>query len=160
MMREFAIRLVSNEPTSGSSVLEHRGTTNGAGPIWTQIRPRLNRGCWERLGARLNWGLAMGIGHPPHNKQDRLDVLLRGADNVVPLRHRGDGFSDALSPLLEEALADEESTPQGIGNVLSLREENARLRALAVKLPNLAGDLPVREWKDAVAACADGPPMR
>jgi hypothetical protein len=55
----------------------------------------------------------MGIGHPPHNKQDRLDVLLRGADNVVPLRHRGDGFSDASSPLLEEALADEEPTRQG-----------------------------------------------
>jgi hypothetical protein len=98
----------------------------------------------------------MGIRHPPHNKQDRLGVLLRGADNVVPLRHR----SDALSPLLEEALRDEESPRQGIRNVLSLREENARLRALAVKLSNLVGDLPVQEWEDAVAACADGPPMR
>ena len=102
----------------------------------------------------------MGIRHPPHNKQDRLGVLLRGADNVVPLRHRSDEFFNALSPLLEEALRDEKSPRQGIRNVLSLREENARLRALAVKLSNLVGDLPVREWEDAVAACADGPPMR
>jgi hypothetical protein len=102
----------------------------------------------------------MGIGHPPHNKQNRLGVLLRAADNVVPLRHRGDEFFNALSPLLEEAVPDEESLRQGIRNVLSLREENARLRALAVKLSNLIGELPVREWEDAVAACADGPPMR
>ena len=104
----------------------------------------------------------MGIGRPPHNKQDRLGVLLRGADNVVPLRHRGDEFFDLLSPLLEEAASfpDDESPRQGIHNVLSLREENARLRALAVKLSNLIGELPVREWEDAVAACADGPPMR
>ena len=55
----------------------------------------------------------MGIGHPPHNKQDRLGVLLRAADNVVPLRHRGDEFFDTLSPLLEEAATfpDEEAAP-------------------------------------------------
>jgi hypothetical protein len=99
----------------------------------------------------------MGIGRPPHNKQDRLSALLRAADNVVPLRHQGDEFFDLLSPLLEEAasLPDDESPRQGIHNVLSLREENARLRALAVNLSNLVGDLPVREWEDAVAACAD-----
>jgi hypothetical protein len=99
----------------------------------------------------------MGIGHPPHNKQERLGVPLRAADNVVPLRHRGDEFFDTLSPLLEEAATfpDEESPRQGIHNVLSLREENTRLRGLAVKLSNLVGDLPVREWEDAVAACAD-----
>jgi hypothetical protein len=99
----------------------------------------------------------MGIGHPPHNKQDRLGVLLRAADNVVPLRRRDDEFFDALSPLLEEAATfpDDESPRQGIHNVLPVREENARLRALAVKLSNLLGDLPVREWEDAVAACAD-----
>src|SRR5258705_3658595 len=102
----------------------------------------------------------MGISHPQHNKQDRLGVLLRGADNVVPVRHRSDDFSNVLSPLLEEALRDEESPRQGIRNVLSLREENARLRALAVKLSTLVGDLPVGEWEDAVAACAAGPPMR
>src|SRR5260370_21033058 len=98
--------------------------------------------------------------NPRHNSKDRLGVLLRGADNVVPLRHRSDEFFNALSPLLEEALRDEESPRQGIRNVLSLREENARLRALAVKLSNLVGDLPVRERQDAVAACSDGPTIR
>ena len=104
----------------------------------------------------------MGIGRPPHNKQDRLSALLRAADNVVSLRHRGDEFFDLLSPLLEEAASfpDDESPRQGIHNVLSLREENARLRALAVNLSNLVGDLPVREWEDAVAACAGRPLMR
>jgi hypothetical protein len=89
----------------------------------------------------------MGFGHPPRNKQD-LGALLRAADNVVSQQHRGgDEFFDALSPLLEEVatLPDDESP-------LSLHEENARLRALAVKLSNLVGDLPVREWEDAVVA--------
>jgi hypothetical protein len=99
----------------------------------------------------------MGIGHPPHNKQDRLGVLLRAADNVVPLRHRGDKFFDTLSSLLEEAgtFPDKEAPRQRIHNILSLREENTRLRGFAVKLSNLVGELPVREWEDAVAACAD-----
>ncbi len=104
----------------------------------------------------------MGIGHLPPNKKDRLGVLLWAADNVVPLRHRGNEFFDLLLPLLEEAATfpDDESPCQGIHNVLSLFEENARLRALAVKLSNFLGDLPVREWEDALAAGADGPPMR
>ena len=38
-------------------------------------------------------------------------------------------------------------------NVLSLTKENARLRALAVGLSNLVGDLPVREWEDAARSC-------
>ena len=88
----------------------------------------------------------MGIGHPPHKKQDRL-----GVDNVVSLRHPGDDFFDVLSPLLEEAATakDDDSPRQGLHNVLSLSKENARLRALAVGLSNLLGDLPVRAWEDA-----------
>ena len=76
----------------------------------------------------------MGIGHPPRKKQDR-----PGADNVVSLRH------------LDEAATskDAESPRRGFPDVLSLAEENARLRALAVGLSNLLGDLPVREWEDA-----------
>jgi hypothetical protein len=99
----------------------------------------------------------MGIGHPPHNKQDRLGALLRAADNVAPLRHRSDEFFDTLSPLLEEAATfpDGQAPRQRIHSILSLREENTRLRGLAVKLSNLVGELPVREWEDAVAACAD-----
>jgi len=71
---------------------------------------------------------------------------------VVPLRHRGDEFFNALSPLLEEALPDEGAPRQGIRNVLSLREENARLRALAIKLSNLVGDLPISR----VGGCRSG----
>ena len=110
-------------------------------------------------GHVLNWGPAMGIGRPPHNKQDLLAGLFRAADNVVPLRHRGDEFSDVLSPLLEAAATfpNDESPRQGF---LSLLEENARLRALAVKLSNLLGDLPAREWEDAGAGGADSPPVR
>ena len=91
----------------------------------------------------------MGIGHPPRKKQDR-----PGVDKVVSLRHPDDEFFDVLSPLLEEAETskDVESPPRRFPNVLSLAEENARLRALAVGLSNLLGDLPVREWKDAARA--------
>ena len=103
-----------------------------------------------------DWGhvlireLAMGI--EPHNKQDRLGALL--------LRRRNDEFLAALVPLLEEvaALPDDEIHRQEIHNILTLRKENAKLSALAVKLSNLLGDLPVREWEDAVAAHAYGPP--
>jgi hypothetical protein len=82
----------------------------------------------------------MGIGHPPRNKKDR------PGDNVVPLRHPGDEFFDLLSPLLEEAATfkDNETPRQE-----SLSKENARLRALAVALSNLLGNLSVREWEDA-----------
>ena len=88
----------------------------------------------------------MGIGHPPHKKQDR-----PGADDVVSPRHAGDEVFDVLSPLLEEAATfkDDEFPRQGLYNVLSLSRENARLRALAVELSNLLGDLPVRDWEDA-----------
>jgi hypothetical protein len=89
----------------------------------------------------------MGIGHPPH-KKDRL-----GVDNVVSLP--GDEFFDVLSPLLEEPATakDDESPGQGLHNVLSLSKENARLRALAVGLSNLLGNLPVRAWEDAARSC-------
>ena len=91
----------------------------------------------------------MGIGHPPRKKQDR-----PGADNVVSLQHPDDEFFDVLSPLLEEAATSKDAEPprRGFPDVLSLSKENARLRALAVGLSNLLGDLPVREWEDAARA--------
>jgi len=97
-------------------------------------------------GNVLTRELAMGI--EPHNKQDRLGALL--------LRRRNDEFLAALVPLLEEvaALPDEQSHRQEIRNILTLRKENTELRALAVKLSNLLGDLPAHEWEDAVAAHA------
>ena len=93
----------------------------------------------------------MSIEHPPH--KDRLGALL--------LRRRNDELYAALVPLLEEvaALSDDESHRQEIHN-MTLRKENAKLSALAVNLSNLLGDLPVREWEDAVATHAHGPPMR
>ncbi len=69
----------------------------------------------------------MGIGHPPNNQQDRLGVLLRAVDDS----------------------SGKVAVSSNSGDVLLLLEENARLRALAVKLSNLLGDLPVREWEDA-----------
>jgi len=103
---------------------------------------------WEHVLIRE---LAMGI--EPHNKQDRLGALL--------LRRRNDESLAALLPLLEEvaALPDDELHRQEIHNILKLHKENAKLRALAVKLSNLLGDLPAGEWEDAVAH-AYGPPMR
>ena len=98
------------------------------------------------LGAVLIRGLAMSIEHPPH--KDRLGALL--------LRRRNDELYAALIPLLEEvaALPDDETHRQEIHNILTLRKENTELRALAVKLSNLLGDLPAHEWEDAVAAHA------
>ena len=76
------------------------------------------------------------------------------------LRRRNDELYAALVPLLEEvaALPDDETHRQEIHNILTLRKENAKLRALAVELSNLLGDLPVREWEDAVAPHAYDPP--
>jgi hypothetical protein len=93
----------------------------------------------------------MGIGHPPRKKQDR-----PGAGNVVSLRP-DDEFFDVLSPLLEEAATSKnaESPRQDLPSVLSLLKENARLRALAVGLSNLLGDLPARAWEDAARSCRD-----
>ena len=78
------------------------------------------------------------MGIPPNNQQDRLGVLLRAVDDS----------------------SGKVAVSSNSGDVLLLLEENARLRALAVKLSNLLGDLPVREWEDAGAAGPDGPLMR
>jgi hypothetical protein len=83
---------------------------------------------------------AMSIG--PHNKQN---LLLRGADNVLPSPHGGDDeFFDVSRPALEEVagLQRDESPQQETNDLLLLLEENARLRKLAVQLSNLLGELP------------------
>jgi hypothetical protein len=89
----------------------------------------------------------MGNGHRPRKSKDRR----RGDDNVVPLRRADDDFFEVLSPLLQEIATVEGADSPGRErrNVLSLSKENARLRALAVGLSNLLGDLPVRRWQDA-----------
>ena len=76
------------------------------------------------------------------------------------LPHQTDDFFDMLSPLLKEdaTFPNEDLPPQEPQDILSLLlEENARLRALAVALSNLLGDLPVREWEHAMAAPACRP---
>jgi hypothetical protein len=90
-------------------------------------------------GCVVIWEFAMSIG--PHNKQN---LLLRGADNVLPSPHRGDDeFFDVLGPALEEVagLQRDESPHQETNDLLLLLEENARLRKLAVQLSNLLGDI-------------------
>ena len=94
----------------------------------------------------------MGIRPPPRKKQDR-----SGVDNVVSLRQPDDEFFDVLSPLLEEAATSTHNDPPGQEphNLLWLSKENARLRALAVGLSNLLGNLPVHEWDDAARSQRD-----
>jgi hypothetical protein len=67
--------------------------------------------------------------------------------------------SDAvlLSPQLLEEFDDDESPSD---EVLRLLEENARLRALAVELSNLLGNLSGREWNAALAPVAPAIPDR
>lgn len=62
-----------------------------------------------------------------------------------------DDFFDLLMPQLGETaeFADDEAPSN---DVVWLLEENARLRALAVKLSSLVGDLSDREWRNALAA--------
>jgi hypothetical protein len=91
-------------------------------------------------GRVVIWELAMSIG--PLNEQN---LLLRGADNVLPSPHGGDDeFFDVLGPALEEVaeLQRDESPHQEANDLLLLLEENAQLRKLTVQLSNLLGDLP------------------
>lgn len=82
----------------------------------------------------------MSIG--PQNKQN---LLLRGADNVLPSPHGlDDEFFDVLVLALEEVagLQRDEAPYEEANDLLLLLEENARLRKLTVLLSNLLGDLP------------------
>ena len=73
----------------------------------------------------------MGIGYPPLNRQDRLDESPVGADEFS---------EDVLSSALQEDAGfdgDGSSNRDDDVSVLSLLEENARLRGLVIKLSNL-----------------------
>ena len=67
----------------------------------------------------------MSIGYDRLGVLIRLGGLLRAVENTLP--------ADALP---------QGQSPHGNDNLLSLLEENARLRKLAVKLSNFVGDLP------------------
>jgi hypothetical protein len=76
----------------------------------------------------LSWGSAMEIVHPFRRQRDRADRD----------PHPGDEHMDDLGPLLEENVSRGDARPHaGKADVLSLLEENARLRGLVVKLSNI-----------------------
>jgi len=88
----------------------------------------------------------MGTVHALYKKDDALGILLRAAVNATPLPEPPqDEFFDILSGPLEEPARVADGAPrQGTDDdVVLLREANARLRALAIELSNLVGDLPV-----------------
>jgi hypothetical protein len=87
----------------------------------------------------------MGTVHAFRNKDDALGVLLRAAVKAAPHPEPPhDEFFDILSGPLEEPARVTATPRQGTDNeVILLRLANARLRALAIELSNLAGDLPV-----------------
>ncbi|MGV7212705.1 hypothetical protein [Bradyrhizobium sp. UFLA05-112] len=80
---------------------------------------------------------------PPSEKQE----VISTADNTAS----SDAFG-LLSPQLLEEFDDDESPSD---EVLRLLEENARLRALAVELSNLLGNLPNRDWDAALMPAGD-----
>jgi len=88
----------------------------------------------------------MGTVHALYRKGDALGVLLRAAVSAAPLPEPPqDEFFDILSGPLEEpaGVADGAVRQGSDDDVMLLREANARLRALAIELSNLVGDLPV-----------------
>ena len=88
----------------------------------------------------------MGTVHVLYEKDDALGVLLRAVVDATPLSEPPhDEFFDVMSGLLEEpaTVSDDEAPHQETDNVILLREANARLRAFAIQLSNLVGDLPV-----------------
>ena len=89
-----------------------------------KFAPDLIHGVVRRLGAFLDLGSTMGTAYPTHNKFDpRDESRLRGDEDAEGNRLRED----------DPTLRDDEHAD----DLLSLLEENARLRGLVVKLSNL-----------------------
>ncbi len=81
-----------------------------------------------------------------HLQHDMRRKPVSVTDDAAP-----DDFFELLSPQLGEVAGfPEEEAPEN--DVLWLLEENARLRALAIKLSNLVGELSQRDWRNALAA--------
>jgi hypothetical protein len=132
----------------------------GLDPDVRTVRFRLKSAADSIKVTSIRWGhvrmrgLVMGIGNSPRDSKQG------------PASSTGDAgvdeFFGALSPLLgDEASFPEREPPEDESppdDVLWLLEENARLRALAVKLSNVLGDLPDRAWKEAVARANASPP--
>ena len=77
----------------------------------------------------------------PHTKTRKTNLT---ADDVIP-----DDALERLTPHLLEKFDDDEAPSN---EILRLVEENARLRALAVELSNLLGNLPDGEWRAALTS--------
>ena len=74
----------------------------------------------------------MGTANPKYGEDDALGVLLRAFDVLSGLLEEPATVSDGRAP--------RERTDN---EVMLLREANSQLRALAIQLSNLVGDLPV-----------------
>jgi hypothetical protein len=89
----------------------------------------------------------MGTVHLLFEKDDAIVVPQQEAVSATSLHEPlHDEFFEVMSELLEEPAIvpnDETSLQQMTDDVTLLREANARLRALAIQLSNLVGDLPV-----------------
>ena len=87
----------------------------------------------------------MGTVHAFRNKDDALGILLRAAVGAASSPEPPqDEFFDILSgPLAEPARATAAPCQGTDSEIILLRLANARLRALAIELSNLAGDLPI-----------------
>jgi hypothetical protein len=89
----------------------------------------------------------MGTVHLLFEKDDAIVISQREAVSATSLHEPlQDEFFEVMSGLLEEpAIVPNDETPlqQMTDDATLLREANARLRALAIQLSNLVGDLPV-----------------
>jgi hypothetical protein len=72
--------------------------------------------------------------------------LISTAEDIV----RDESFELLSQQLCEGASFSDDESPSN--DVFLLLEENARLRALAVSLSSLVGDLSEREWSNALAS--------
>jgi hypothetical protein len=86
-----------------------------------------------------------------YSSRNKKREVISAVDDVMS----SDAFK--LSPQLLEEFDDDESPSD---EVLRLLEENARLRALAVELSNLLGNLSGREWNAALAPVDPATPDR
>ena len=86
-----------------------------------------------------------------YSSRNKKREVISAVDGVMS----SDAFK--LSPQLLEEFDDDESPSD---EVLRLLEENARLRALAVELSNLLGNLSGREWNAALAPVDPATPDR
>jgi hypothetical protein len=108
------LRLAAESPRAITPGSRRQCGVSHCVPIWAQNSPPTHITFasidWGAFG-NLSWGLAMGQAHPSHSRPERGDGSQPGCD----------GYSD------------DEPT----GDVVSMLEENARLRSLVVKLSEI-----------------------